>query len=136
MNLQNTFRFITKSKQNENALTPPHPTPPWRFRKSKGRSRLSNGRSRLSNGRFRISNGRSRISHGLAAAPGHGQVALGAKKVAQDPAPQVRDRPRSKSGKGRLARRQKLSLCHFRPNNIFGVFLWTNYENNKPMVGK
>ena len=28
-------------------------------------------------------NGRSRISHGLAAAPGHGQVALGAKKVAR-----------------------------------------------------
>ena len=33
----------------------------------------------------------------LAAAPGHGQVALGAKKVALGPAPQVRVRPRSRS---------------------------------------
>ena len=37
-------------------------------------------------------------SHGLAAAaPGHGQVALGAKKVALGPAPQVRVRPWSRS---------------------------------------
>ena len=37
-------------------------------------------------------------SHGLAAAaPGHGQVALGAKKKALGPALQVRVRPRSRS---------------------------------------
>ena len=47
-----------------------------------------------SNARSRISNGRSRVSHGLAAAPGHGQVALGAKKVARAP----HSGPRSRSG--------------------------------------
>ena len=61
--------YNPKSAKSLGLWSPPHPTPPRRFRKSNGRSRLSNGRSR--------------ISHGLAAAPGHGQVALGAKKVAR-----------------------------------------------------
>ena len=46
---------------------------------------VPNGRSRISKGRSRLSNWRSRISHGLAAAPGHGQVALEAKPMALEP---------------------------------------------------
>ena len=55
--------------------TPPNPTPPWRFRKSNVMAFPFNVIA------FPVTG----LSHGLAAAPGHGQVALGAKKVARGP---------------------------------------------------
>ena len=65
--------------------TPPHPTPPWRFHLMLWRSHLMLWRFQLlgvpSYWAFPVT-GRS---HGLAAAPGHGQVALGANKVARGP---------------------------------------------------
>ena len=54
---------------------PPHPTPPLRFRKSNVMAFPFNVIAFPVTGR----------SNGLAAAPGNGQVALGAKKVARGP---------------------------------------------------
>ena len=62
-------------EEKKASLCRPHPTPPRRFRKSNVMAFPFNVMTFPVTGR----------SHGLAAAPGHGQVVLGAKKVARGP---------------------------------------------------